>query len=577
MVVIYNLPDEIIEAILTNEEVSIKDIVNFSSTCKKFLEINYNNIFWMKKFSQRWPSAKKVYDEQNGNEKLNQVDFKKHIKIAIECIKQMRHYMSSLLEENYYYNDCYNNDIADIYLKCHLVNNSWKYYILMDELNRNLFTQSLQEGDLTQKYYSIKIFQYLLRVNLTEKWKIFINRPKQQKLLEEIIFIMIQWYQPNKYICFSYIKTLLDKIVNKILMYLEKEHPQHSIFSMSCDNSVFLKQNNINGNYWNETEAKQIKCILDKIIFDLDYSYELLYPMIKSNKEDLDIANLIRKDNNLDIIFWKDAFLLIIYHSVARRLGIHCKLVEHMDFQADECSSLIHIVWKANNTNNDEYFYNEWVPDMPIVIQKKCQIFSETYSKISLLAMACCWSYVPYIEHLLTENYLEITPILRELRSLEGHVIDRRNKNKLLIDRIAILIEKEHRQRSEKIIFAVGMIVIHQDERNDKVGVIIGWHDRKNQNAIYYRHQESFMSLCKCVTISEGFDPHYLILHDNNEICYIPQSSIKAICRTPKWINNSEIGRYFCKFEGTYYVPNEMLAKHYPNDAAVVLNMISKQ
>ncbi|XP_072750860.1 F-box only protein 21-like isoform X2 [Anoplolepis gracilipes] len=489
----------------------------------------------------------------------------------------MRHYMSSLLEENYYYNDCYNNDIADIYLKCHLVNNSWKYYILMDELNRNLFTQSLQEGDLTQKYYSIKIFQYLLRVNLTEKWKIFINRPKQQKLLEEIIFIMIQWYQPNKYICFSYIKTLLDKIVNKILMYLEKEHPQHSIFSMSCDNSVFLKQNNINGNYWNETEAKQIKCILDKIIFDLDYSYELLYPMIKSNKEDLDIANLIRKDNNLDIIFWKDAFLLIIYHSVARRLGIHCKLVEHMDFQADECSSLIHIVWKANNTNNDEYFYNEWVPDMPIVIQKKCQIFSETYSKISLLAMACCWSYVPYIEHLLTENYLEITPILRELRSLEGHVIDRRNKNKLLIDRIAILIEKEHRQRSEKIIFAVGMIVIHQDERNDKVGVIIGWHDRKNQNAIYYRHQESFMSLCKCVTISEGFDPHYLILHDNNEICYIPQSSIKAICRTPKWINNSEIGRYFCKFEGTYYVPNEMLAKHYPNDAAVVLNMISKQ
>ncbi|XP_072750098.1 uncharacterized protein [Anoplolepis gracilipes] len=373
MVVIYNLPDEIIEAILTNEEVSIKDIVNFSSTCKKFLEIKYNNIFWMKKFSQRWPSAKKVYDEQNGNEKLNQVDFKKHIKIAIECIKQMRHYMSSLLEENYYYNDYYNNDIADINLKCHLVNNSWKYYILMDELNRNLFTQSL------------------------------------------------------------------------------------------------------------------------------------------------------------------------------------------------------------HNTNNDEYFYSQWVPDMPIVIQKKCQISSETYSKISLKAMACCWSCVPYIEHLLTENYLEITPILRELRSLEGHVIDRRNENKLLIDRIAILIEKEHRQRSEKIIFAVGMIVIHQDERNDKVGVIIGWHDRKNQNAIYYRHQESFMSLCKCLTTSEEFDPHYLILHDNNEICYIPQSSIKAICRTPKWINNSEIGRYFCKFEGTYYVPNEMLAKHYPNDAAVVLNMISKQ
>ncbi|EFN60840.1 hypothetical protein EAG_12556, partial [Camponotus floridanus] len=35
---------------------------------------------------------------------------------------------------------------------------------------------------------------------------------------------------------------------------------------------------------------------------------------------------------------------------------------------------------------------------------------------------------------------------------------------------------------------------------------------------------------------------------------------------TPKWIDNNEIGRYFCKFEGTHYVPNEMLARYYPHD-----------
>lgn len=49
------------------------------------------------------------------------------------------------------------------------------------------------------------------------------------------------------------------------------------------------------------------------------------------------------------------------------------------------------------------------------------------------------------------------------------------------------------------------------------------------------------------------------------------------ICHTSKWINNMEIGRYFCRFEDTHYVPNEMLAKHYPSDTALIkLKIISK-
>lgn len=34
----------------------------------------------------------------------------------------------------------------------------------------------------------------------------------------------------------------------------------------------------------------------------------------------------------------------------------------------------------------------------------------------------------------------------------------------------------------------------------------------------------------------------------------------------PVPIEHKDIGRYFCKFEKDYYVPNEMLAKHYPCD-----------
>ncbi|EFN70787.1 hypothetical protein EAG_10586, partial [Camponotus floridanus] len=38
-----------------------------------------------------------------------------------------------------------------------------------------------------------------------------------------------------------------------------------------------------------------------------------------------------------------------------------------------------------------------------------------------------------------------------------------------------------------------------------------------------------------------------------------------SIC-DPKWINHVDIGQYFSRFEGTYYIPNESLAEYYPND-----------
>ncbi|KMQ83323.1 f-box only protein 21 [Lasius niger] len=69
--------------------------------------------------------------------------------------------------------------------------------------------------------------------------------------------------------------------------------------------------------------------------------------------------------------------------------------------------------------------------------------------------------------------------------------------------------------------------------------------------------------------------PHYIILNQHNGICLVPEDNI-SIC-PPKLINNVEIGRYFCKFDGTHYVPNERLRKAYPNDTAVIPKILSNQ
>ncbi|EFN68589.1 F-box only protein 21, partial [Camponotus floridanus] len=61
--------------------------------------------------------------------------------------------------------------------------------------------------------------------------------------------------------------------------------------------------------------------------------------------------------------------------------------------------------------------------------------------------------------------------------------------------------------------------------------------------------------------------PHYIILTNNNGIRYVQQDTILE-CSTNEQLNmiNVEIGRYFSRFKGTHYVPNESLAKLYPDD-----------
>ncbi|EFN66699.1 hypothetical protein EAG_04583, partial [Camponotus floridanus] len=51
--------------------------------------------------------------------------------------------------------------------------------------------------------------------------------------------------------------------------------------------------------------------------------------------------------------------------------------------------------------------------------------------------------------------------------------------------------------------------------------------------------------------------PHYIIFIENNQMCYVEQDDI-SLC-SPREINNVEIGRFFCRFEDTHYVPNKYL------------------
>lgn len=154
------------------------------------------------------------------------------------------------------------------------------------------------------------------------------------------------------------------------------------------------------------------------------------------------------------------------------------------------------------------------------------------------------------------------------------------------------------KERSKKVKYAVGMIVNFYDRLiANHTGVIIWWDDEYNSK-VRLSHEYITYSRPPFSGSSSLKQPFYTILSENGNTYYAAQGMNKlldvyiyfyyliymCICDIrdllilddlvesypPKWIEHNEIGRYFCNFEGSYYVPNNILTKHFPYDMAIL-------
>ncbi|KAL6420617.1 hypothetical protein ACFW04_014646 [Cataglyphis niger] len=123
------------------------------------------------------------------------------------------------------------------------------------------------------------------------------------------------------------------------------------------------------------------------------------------------------------------------------------------------------------------------------------------------------------------------------------------------------------------------MIVIHQP--TNCTSVIVEWHQHLDRHHVWFSIKNlsgpSCMHICElplyhCRNCNfKKKQTNYIILTENNKMCYVEEDCITLTA--PRWIDNSEIGRYFYKFEDTHYVPNKMLARLYPQDVAITATL----
>lgn len=121
---------------------------------------------------------------------------------------------------------------------------------------------------MTHEYYIKKLVPYLRQCHLKDIWQKFVNSSDKQQLLEQAATFVTQWYQPKKYVSYSYITASLENIAQQVLECLKRKHPMHSIFSTPTELFSSWKYNNIDDNQWDSIEGKQIIDTLREVLFD---------------------------------------------------------------------------------------------------------------------------------------------------------------------------------------------------------------------------------------------------------------------------------------------------------------------
>ncbi|XP_029677206.1 uncharacterized protein LOC115244008 [Formica exsecta] len=140
----------------------------------------------------------------------------------------------------------------------------------------------------------------------------FMKMPKIKLLLEKQLTIVAQYFQPH--VSYSAVKTWLDGIAQTVLSRLKNKYPAHSICSTTLEQFSFWRDNNIDDNFWNEIESRQIMWILEKYIFSELKIYKWHQLLITSDLK----ADCIKYNAEC----FRRHLLTVTYHIVARRLGI---------------------------------------------------------------------------------------------------------------------------------------------------------------------------------------------------------------------------------------------------------------
>nr|XP_050023267.1 F-box only protein 21-like [Dermacentor andersoni] len=596
------LPQEVILHILSFPQIEVDDLLRFSEVCSKFRDVVCSNDLWKKKFNRRWPDLFRQHSAANTR-------WRKECLERLSCGLKLRSWMSQMSRDFYVHDELSEDAFRGISsLSCH----PRKLLFFSDELAAILEDDQPNE-DLTLKYYARRVQCHVCHEHMKQRWESYLGcDTSAEPSLEEGALLVSQWCQPLYRVPTEWVRRTLDELARRAKAIVATRHPGHPL--VRCDWQ--LSHTALSESRWSPGECRSVLICINQALFnEFGLTGDRQHYHTPENSF---IDKVLEKKSGIPLT------LCVIYGAVARRLGILCmpvnfpthfllKWLEHPLLPEDQRYTYIDVYHGGRFMAQDEC-----VSLCPNLQLDRDTCYSVLRTPKVLVRM--CWNLVEAwrqfegnlgmqglryalellelfegrgrhrsdpmrgdIEHrlLLARVYLHLginyEQILYMLKGIEAAhpassaivaymyrtaqsqmvALEQRRENRS--QRQPRKLRTEPRSHA-KVAYAVGMIMRHKKYHYQCV--IYGWDGKcaANRDWIFQMGVHNLSH--------EDRQPFYNVLVEDGSNRYAAQENLE-MSTSPDVITHPDVGKYFERFCGTYYLPNAEKEYEYPEDALV--------
>ncbi|XP_013421720.1 F-box only protein 21 [Lingula anatina] len=451
--------------------------------------------------------------------------------------------------------------------------------------------------NLTEKYYAEKVLRFIQQQRLKKEWGNFLSQPPSRQSLEKGAVLLAQWCQPTVDITINGVSDQLDVIATKVQKLLSERFKDHP----ACKGEL-LDVTEVQSSRW---EPVQCKMVLEAVNYVLYQELEF-----HGNSDDYYLPDNSYINRVLETKTGIPISLAVVYCSVALRLGVVCEPVnfpshfllrwlQNPNLPEEQQYTYIDVFHEGRFMDENQctnllpyntYTINRHVfdPAMPLMVFERMmrnlinigrQVLGHGGDSLLMLRTALELFLILRPDDLemtllLSRVYLniginlsDVVDMLKRLATSVGP-----QQSSLITYLIMLAEERQNSEPQEKVKIklrsefprvkhAVGMIMKHK--KYHYTCVIYGW-DNKCEATFEWMNQMGVHKL------PLGPDqPFYNVLVEDGSNRYAAQENLLTT-EEPCKITHPEVGKYFCDFRDTYYLPNKEKLDQYPEDLPVL-------
>ncbi|XP_054155597.1 F-box only protein 21-like [Oppia nitens] len=624
---IESLPNEILEAIVTNKCLTAVDLCRLSCTAKRFqLLIAGNGELWRRKFVHQWPLL-----WRNGLTRrlLSQVtDWQGLVADRYACGRHVQQEVAKLADSHYFDEELSNESFKAFVdyqyelttddnhrqNRCPELTTDLIHLFQMDELEC-LLRNGSERKNLTIKYYALKVLRFLRHELLRRQWLDYLANDSGHQSVDDFFngaLMISSWFQMNRSIDEEHYRRQVELIAQLTIDELAVNYPSNAIVHQNAAKCLpDSEAQQLTESKWSAKDCRQIMQSLNEVMFNQLH--------FMTNDDDYYEMNNSFMDQVIDRRLGIPITYCILYHTICAKLGVKTfgvnfphhfilKWKQYNDDESHDSYRWIYIdVYNGGQqltsrspllaNHSDEDIDRVGVCSLRDVFCRMCRNLVEIgrQQEISSDGLICLRNALELLcilspeenesQLLLSRVYLHLNINLELVNDMLAKISERDPNSIGVVMFLRQSVTSQlsakrntsannnnnrksavkHRNVNNDIKYAIGMIMLHK--KYNYRCVIYGW-DSKCAASRDWIYQMGVYRLP-----NKDKQPFYNVLVDDGSTRYAAQENLEP-CGQSDEIKHLEIGKYFQEFAETHYIPNEQKAGEYPDDDETLILML---